>query len=84
MGNLRKRLSKIASSDSYELKVLCVEKILKDNNVTLKAVEGLSSGHATDVVDYLETSETLTFENITQLVEKRIEETEENYPEMLN
>lgn len=84
MGNLRKRLSKVASNDSYDLKVLCVEKILKDNGVTLKAVDGLSSGQATDVVDYLETNETLTFENITQLVEKWIEETEENYPEMLN
>lgn len=58
--------------------------ILKDNNVTLKTVKGLSSGHTTDVVDYLEASETLTFENITQLAEQCIEETEENYLEMLN
>lgn len=78
MNRILARINKAASTEVERvLKELCVEHILEDNGVRLSEMS------VSDVVDYLEANETLTFENIQDLVEDWIQETEDNYPELL-
>ena len=82
MSNLKKRLNKVAEVvgfdyDSEELKIMCVESILKNNGIVLKEMT------AKDLVEELEMNDTLTFDNIGNLVEEWVNSTEENYPEFI-
>ena len=60
-----------------KLKVLCINEILKDNGVELNNMT------ANDIIEYLEINDTITFENIEELVKNWIEDTKINYPEYI-
>lgn len=78
MNRIKQRMSKTAAySTEQELKAICVKKILEDNGVTLAEMSEY------DIVDYLQLNDTITFENIEDLVEEWIDDTRENYPEQI-